>query len=91
MKSEPITASNSYTDVLPSLNVRWEVADNLILRFAASKAIARPAFSDMQAYQVLSADVRAGYTPPSRAIHRAAARPSWISPAVPPTTPTWSR
>lgn len=56
-ESEPITASNSYTDVLPSMNVRWEVADNLILRFAASKAIARPNFSDMQAYQILSASV----------------------------------
>lgn len=64
-ESEPITASNSYTDVLPSLNIRWEAADNLILRFAASKAIARPAFSDMQAYQVLSADTKDGVTPPT--------------------------
>jgi len=56
-ESEPVTAKNSYTDVLPSLNVRWEAADNLILRFAASKAIARPAFSDMQAYQILNASV----------------------------------
>lgn len=56
-ESEPITASNSYTDVLPSVNMRWEFADNLILRFAASKAIARPNFSDMQAYQILNADV----------------------------------
>lgn len=63
-ESEPISASNSYTDVLPSLNMRWEPIDNLILRFAASKAIARPAFSDMQAYQVLSAAVESGYTPP---------------------------
>jgi TonB-dependent receptor len=62
-ESEPITANNAYTDVLPSINVRWEVADNLILRFAASKAIARPNFSDMQAYQVLNADVRDGITP----------------------------
>ena len=59
-ESEPITASNSYTDVLPSLNVRWEPVDNLIVRFAASKAIARPAFSDMQAYQVLSANPKPG-------------------------------
>lgn len=62
--SEPITASNSYTDVLPSMNLRWEPAENLIVRFAASKAIARPAFSDMQAYQDLNADVEEGYTPP---------------------------
>ncbi|HSX64497.1 MAG TPA: TonB-dependent receptor, partial [Pseudoxanthomonas sp.] len=56
-ESEPIVASNSYTDVLPSLNVRWEPIDNLIVRFAASQAIARPNFSDMQAYQVLNAGV----------------------------------
>ena len=59
-ESTPITASNSYTDVLPSLNLRWEFAPNLIARFAASKAIARPNFSDMQAYQVLNASVRDG-------------------------------
>jgi len=62
---EPITAKNSYTDVLPSVNVRWEPVDNLIVRFAASKAIARPNFSDLQAYQVLSASVRTGVTPPT--------------------------
>ncbi len=62
-QSEPINAKNSYTDVLPSANVKWEFASNLILRFAASKAIARPNFSDMQAYQVLNAAVKSGYTP----------------------------
>ena len=62
-ESVPITASNSYTDVLPSLNLRWEFAPNLIGRFAASKAIARPAFSDMQAYQQLTAAVRDGVEP----------------------------
>ncbi|QDH71247.1 TonB-dependent receptor [Marilutibacter alkalisoli] len=61
-ESEPISASNAYTDVLPSLNVRWEPVDNLIVRFAASKAIARPAFSDMQAYRVLSVGLRDGVT-----------------------------
>ncbi|MFT3754640.1 MAG: TonB-dependent receptor [Pseudoxanthomonas sp.] len=62
-QSEPITAKNSYTDVLPSANLKWEFASNLILRFAASKAIARPNFSDMQAYQVLNAGIKDGYTP----------------------------
>ncbi|MGH8080475.1 MAG: TonB-dependent receptor [Lysobacter sp.] len=64
-ESEPITAEYSYTDVLPSLNLRWEVADNLIMRFAASKAIARPNFSDMQAYQVLNADPKPGVEQPN--------------------------
>ncbi|WP_051414062.1 TonB-dependent receptor [Pseudoxanthomonas suwonensis] len=57
-ESEPITASNSYTDVLPSLNMRWEAVENLIFRFAASRAIARPNFSDMQAYQELQVGIR---------------------------------
>jgi len=57
-ESEPITAENSYTDVLPSLNMRWEAFTDVIFRFAASKAIARPNFSDMQAYQILNASRR---------------------------------
>lgn len=61
---EPITAENSYTDVLPSVNVKWELASDLIMRFAASKAIARPNFSDMQAYEVLGAATKSGITPP---------------------------
>ncbi len=53
-----MSAENSYTDVLPSANVKWDVADNLLMRFAASKAIARPAFSDMQAYQLLTVGIK---------------------------------
>lgn len=64
-QATPITASNSYTDVLPSVNVKWEPKKDIIVRFAASKAIARPAFSDMQAYQVLNANVKTGVTPPT--------------------------
>lgn len=63
-ESEPIDAKNSYTDVLPSLNMRWEPVTNLIVRFAASKAMARPSFGDMQAYQMLSAATKTGITPP---------------------------
>lgn len=61
---EPITARNSYTDVLPSLNLKRELAPNLLMRFAASKAIARPNFSDMQAYQQLEVSTRPGIDPP---------------------------
>lgn len=64
-ETSPVTAENSYTDVLPSANVKWEFAENWVARFAASKAIARPAFSDMQAYQQLSASTKAGITPPT--------------------------
>lgn len=63
-QSAPISARNEYTDILPSLNVKWEFAPNVITRFAFSKAIARPDFSQMQAYQILNAAVLSGYTPP---------------------------
>jgi len=63
-QSVPINARNEYTDILPSLNVKWEFAPNVITRFAFSKAIARPDFSQMQAYQILNAAVLSGYTPP---------------------------
>lgn len=63
-QSTPISARNQYTDILPSLNVKWEFAPNLLTRFAFSKAVARPDFSQMQAYQILNAGVVSGYTPP---------------------------
>lgn len=66
-QSSPIDAKNDYTDVLPSFNLKWEFVPNWIGRFAASQAIARPDFSQMQAYQVLSANVKPGYTPPAGA------------------------
>lgn len=38
---------NSYENWLPSLNVNYAVRDDVILRFAASETIARPAFNDL--------------------------------------------
>ena len=49
----------SYTDVLPSLNLRVRFDHGLQWRFAASRAIARPEFSLMQPWVVLSADASA--------------------------------
>ena len=37
----------SYSDWLPSLNVAYDVDDNVILRFAASQVMARPNYNDM--------------------------------------------
>lgn len=47
-------SSSSYTDVLPSLNLRFFLLDNLQLRFAAAKAIVRPTFSQLNAFTNLS-------------------------------------
>ncbi len=35
-------ADHSYRDVLPSLNLAWDVAENVVLRFGAAKTMARP-------------------------------------------------
>ena len=44
---EPITVENTYTDVLPGLNVRFDLSDDVILRFAANKAITRPTLGQL--------------------------------------------
>jgi iron complex outermembrane receptor protein len=38
----PIAAGNEYHDWLPSVNLAWDVADDVILRFSAAKTMARP-------------------------------------------------
>ena len=43
----PITFEESYTSVLPSLNLRFEVAQDLFVRLAASKSITRPTFNNL--------------------------------------------
>jgi TonB-dependent receptor len=47
------TYANSYTDVLPTLNLRYKVTDQLQLRFAAGKAMVRPNFSQLRPYASL--------------------------------------
>lgn len=49
-----LAVDNNYTDVLPSFNARVQVTDDLQWRFAASKAIVRPDFSQMQNFTNLS-------------------------------------
>ena len=48
------TFKNSYTDVLPSLNLKLQAAHDLQFRFAAAQAIARPDFDRLQASTTLS-------------------------------------
>lgn len=44
----PITDGDDYTDVLPSMNINFEVADGHIVRLAASKTISRPRLDYMK-------------------------------------------
>ncbi|KMT64170.1 hypothetical protein XM47_15805 [Catenovulum maritimum] len=54
----PISASTSDSYFLPSLNLKFELDDDLIARFAASKAIAYPNTGDMKSFVSLSDDLR---------------------------------
>ncbi|MCL7715454.1 TonB-dependent receptor [Stenotrophomonas mori] len=37
----------TYTDVLPSFNIAWDISENLVLRAAASQVIARPGYTSI--------------------------------------------
>lgn len=55
--------SNSYTDVLPSFNLRVFLADGLQARFAVSRAMVRPEMYQLQPFTNLSINFEAdGYT-----------------------------
>ncbi len=58
--SEPFLrgSTNSYAEVLPSLNLRFELRDDLILRAAAASVMSRPAFSSLNPGQGGSAVLR---------------------------------
>ncbi len=55
---QSLTVERSYTDVLPSLNLRFDLSDDKVLRFAASEVISRPPTADLRAG--LSLDEGAG-------------------------------
>ncbi len=44
----PITVTHAYTDVLPSLNLNFHLADDQVLRFAAAEAISRPPLDELR-------------------------------------------
>ncbi len=43
----PYSTESSYTDVLPSFNIAFDAADDVILRFAAAQVMARPDYAKM--------------------------------------------
>ena len=50
----PTTQENSYTDVLPSFNVNFDLRDDLLLRLAAAKVMTRPTLSDLRLSRVIN-------------------------------------
>ncbi|WP_334019184.1 TonB-dependent receptor [Alteromonas sp. S015] len=49
-----IEKENTYTEVLPSLNIVWEINDNWVLRGAAAKVMARPGYDELGQFQTLT-------------------------------------
>jgi TonB-dependent receptor len=47
----PVSFDGHYTDILPSLNARLNLTDDLILRLAASRVMTRPTLSDLSPRQ----------------------------------------
>ncbi|HWM65353.1 MAG TPA: TonB-dependent receptor [Steroidobacteraceae bacterium] len=43
----PTAAERTYNDVLPSLNVAYDITNDIVARFAAAKVMSRPDFTDM--------------------------------------------
>lgn len=61
--------TNSYTDVLPSLNLRLMLQDDLQLRFGLSRGMVRPSFSQTRPYTSLSFDFEDDQFNPNTSTH----------------------
>jgi iron complex outermembrane receptor protein len=44
---QPVKIDRSYTDILPSANFSYDLSDQLVLRFAAARTMARPDYTDV--------------------------------------------
>jgi TonB-dependent receptor len=53
----PWQGAKDYADFFPSINVRYNISDQLISRFAYTQTIARPTFGDTAAYQLIETEV----------------------------------
>jgi TonB-dependent receptor len=50
------TGGQSYTDVLPGLNLRWQAAPSTVVRAAWTNSLARPNYYDLVPYRAVSID-----------------------------------
>lgn len=60
-ESTPFTDGDSYDVFLPNLSLKYDLRDDLVLRFGASRSITRPELNDMKSARTLG-DVREGET-----------------------------
>lgn len=52
----PVTADNSYTNILPGVHLKYNLNQNSILRFAWTNTIARPNYSDLVPFRNVIAE-----------------------------------
>jgi TonB-dependent receptor len=53
-----VTGGNSYTNVLPSIHLKYDLSKSSVLRFAWTNALARPNYFDLVPYQAFNSDDR---------------------------------
>ncbi|HEV7138659.1 MAG TPA: TonB-dependent receptor [Steroidobacteraceae bacterium] len=58
--AQALTANDSYTDVLPSLNLVFHLRRDLQSRLAISEGMSRPDFSQLQAFTTLGSSIDSG-------------------------------
>ena len=44
---DPISVDHDYDDILPSVNLAFDLTDDVVLRFAAARVMARPDYTDV--------------------------------------------
>ena len=49
-----VTHSKTYTDVLPSVNLSYNVSQEVVLRFSAAKVMSRPGYGNLSGYRGLN-------------------------------------
>ncbi len=59
----PLTDGKSYTDVLPSLNLSWSLAQDQELRLGAGRSMARPRLDQLNASRTVGVTTASGGTP----------------------------
>jgi iron complex outermembrane receptor protein len=47
---KPVTTENTYDDWLPSANLKWNLTDDLVARFAVAKTMTRPDYSALAGF-----------------------------------------
>ena len=57
---KPLPTGHTYNDVLPSANLKWDIAPDLVGRFAAAETMARPDYSALAGFTSLTPPGAAG-------------------------------